>query len=203
MNPILFKTIEDYPQFNILIKHADTIKSEFINFRKNNVFISKDNKFKKAHRTTIDWIKQQNNDEQYYASGKNSDNWIVIPLYKNKFCFKTEFMQTNNLLRKIKNLNFSGFFCLKAGQSIPYHKHETNTAIIHINLFNLIDGRAFTYLDESKNGDPNTTDNYSTYIEKRFMVHERDFVIFNPFLYHCAKNKSKTDRITFAVEINL
>jgi len=199
----LFKNLEDLPQFSPLIDSVCDIKSEYQSFIKNNNYISKDLIFKKAHKKTVEWIKQQKNDESYYRDGRNSKNWIVIPVYKDKFCFKSEFNKLNKQLKKIKNLNFAGFFCLKSKQSIPYHKHDTKTAIIHINLFNLINGRAFTYLDESNSGDPNTVEDYSSYIEKKHMVHEGDYVIFNPYLYHCAKNKSETDRITFAAEINL
>jgi hypothetical protein len=199
----LFKALDDFPQFKILLDSFDTIICEYNNFIQNNSFITKNNNFIRPHKKTVEWIKQQKNNEDYYKKGGNANNWIVIPLYKDKFCFKNEFVKTNNILKKIKNLNFSGFFCLKSNQSIPYHKHSTKTAIIHINMFTLFDGKAFTYLDESNNGDPNTFEDYCSYYEKKGMKDVKDYVIFNPFLYHYAENKSITDRITFGVEVNV
>lgn len=199
----LFKTLKDYPEFNIVLENISIIRDEYSDFIKNNNYISKEHTFKKAHKKTVEWIKQQNNDETYYASGSNSSNWIVIPVFKEKFCFLNEFKNTNKILKSFKKLNFSGFFCLKSMQSIPYHKHDTKTAIIHINLFTLMDGKAFTYLDESLSGDPNIVEDYSTYYEKKCMKEASDYVIFNPYLYHSAKNKSITDRITFGVEIEI
>jgi len=199
----LFRSLNEYPEFKDLLNNIHIIKEEYLNFLNNNLYISRNLQFKKAHLKTIEWIKQQKNDETYYQEGKNANNWIVIPLFKRKFCFLKEFQETNKLLKKIKSLNFAGCFCLKSNQSIPYHKHDTKTVIIHINLFPLKKGRTFTYLDESLNGDPNTVEEYSSYFEKKYMEKEGDYVIFNPFLYHCAKNKSLTDRITFGVEIKI
>jgi hypothetical protein len=192
----LFKDLKDYPEFNPFLNNLNSITAEYLTFIKKNVFIT-------THEKTIEWIKQQENDERHYAGGGNVKDWVVLPLYKDIVCYPNEFPITNNLIRRCKKINFAGFFCLKAMQSIPYHKHNTKTVILHVNLFPLSGGQAYTYLDESINGDPNTTDNYSTYYEKRFMGSSGDYVVFEPSLYHSAKNRSKTDRITFGVEIEI
>lgn len=190
----LFKQLQNYPEFDPFLKNLNSITTEYQTFIKKNVFTV-------THEKTIEWIKQQENNEQYYAEGNNAKDWVVLPLYKDVICYPNEFPITNNLIRRCKKTNFVGFFCLKAMQSIPYHKHNTRTVIMHVNLFSLSGGQAYTYLDESINGDPNTTNNYSTYYEKRLMGSPGDYVIFEPSLYHSAKNRSKTDRITFGVEI--
>ena len=190
----LFKQLKDYPEFDLFLKNLNLITAEYEAFIKNNVFSM-------THEKTVEWIKQQENNEQYYASGGNAKDWAVLPLYKDIVCYQNEFPITNNLIRRCKKINFAGFFCLKAMQSIPYHKHNTKTVIMHVNLFPLSGGQAYTYLDESINGDPNTTGNYSTYYERLSMDISGDYIIFEPSLYHSAKNRSKTDRITFGVEI--
>lgn len=193
----LFKQLKDYPEFDPFLKNLNSIIDEYGVFIKNNVFSV-------THEKTIEWIKQQENDEQYYAGGGNAKDWAVLPLYKDRICYPNEFPITNNLIRRCKKVNFAGFFCLKAMQSIPYHKHNTKTVIMHVNLFSLsggLAGQAYTYLDESINGDPNAANNYSTYYERRTMGVSGDHIIFEPSLYHSAKNRSKTDRITFGVEI--
>ena len=190
----LFKQLKDYPEFDPFLKNLNSIAAEYETFIKSNVFSI-------THEKTIEWIKQQENNEQYYAGGGNAKDWAVLPLYKDIICYPNEFPITNNLIRRCKKVNFAGFFCLKAMQSIPYHKHNTRTVIMHVNLFLLSGGKAYTYLDESINGDPNTTDNYSTYYERRSMDISGDHIIFEPSLYHSAKNRSKTDRITFGIEI--
>ena len=53
----LFKQLKDYPEFNPFLKNLNLITAEYEAFIKNNTFSV-------AHEKTIEWIKQQENNEQ-------------------------------------------------------------------------------------------------------------------------------------------
>ena len=87
----LFKDLKDYPEFNPFLNNFNSITAEYLTFIKKNVFTT-------THEKTIEWIKQQENDERHYASGGNVKDWVVLPLYKDIVCYPNEFPITNNLI---------------------------------------------------------------------------------------------------------
>lgn len=197
-----FYSLNDFPFLETFIQNKDIIVNEYNQFLDNaKSFIDNKHNFIECDPATLKWIEQQKNDPSFYEKGGNANNWIVITVFKENFIYKNFFIETNKLLRKINNLNYSGFFNLKSDQSIPYHKHEINTYIFHMNLFNLKFGTAQTYVDLNTNINPMDSNiNQARCYEKRILSKSGDYVIFAPKYYHCAKNKSATNRITFGVE---
>lgn len=195
-----FYSIEDFLFLKDILKNIDTIEKEYSNYLKYSLkFVDKNHNLIIPDPNTVSWIKQQKNNEQYYNSGKNSDNWVVISLFKTKFLNKRYFSETHKLLKSVRRLNYSGFFNLKSGKSIPYHKHKINTFILHINLYDLKGGAAYTYVDSGASSPMLEGDHIRCY-ERKMLKNKDDYVIFTPRMYHCAKNKSDVNRITFAVE---
>jgi len=181
--------------------NLDIIIGEYTNYLKYSLkFVDQNHNLVTPDPNTVSWIKQQDNNEQYYNTGGNSDNWVVISLYKSKFLNKRYFIETHKILKSIKKLNYSGFFNLKSHKSIPYHKHKIKTYIMHINLYSLKNGAAYTYIDKDVCSSPMLEGSHSRCYERKMLKDKGDYVIFTPRMYHCAKNKSDTNRITFAVE---
>lgn len=197
-----FYSLNDFPFLDTFIQNKEVIIKEYNEFLSNaQSFIDSGHNFKESDPATLKWIEQQKNDPSFYEKGGNANNWVVITVFKDNFIYKNFFSKTNKLLKEIKKLNYSGFFNLKSDQSIPYHKHEINTYIFHMNLFDLRFGTAHTYVDLNINVDPMDHNiPQSRCYEKRILSKPGDYVIFSPKYYHCAKNKSATNRITFGVE---
>jgi len=189
---------------NLIYVNADIIKYEFNKFQDlNTEYLSNNLTYNKALPIAVNWIQHSKihtienktyDNSEGYAQGYSTEKWLFIPVYDKIEAPEISyyFLNTLSVIANIPNVKMAGFMILKKGETIEWHKHDSNTTIIHFTLSDTHDNKVEFHV-----GGTNSIDDYETMNMKEYM----SVCCFKTTHFHHTVNYSTTDRVSFVLEL--